>query len=49
MPLAVLNLDKWKPNEEQVLPEEITKGISLKKVPSTTRVVNISRAKKGKQ
>ena len=49
VPLAELNLDKWKPNEEQVLPEEITKGVSLKKVPSTTRVVNISRAKKGKK
>ena len=49
VPLAVLNLDKWKPNEEQVLPEEITKGVSLNKVPSTTRVVNISRAKKGKK
>ena len=49
VPLAVLNLDKWKPNEEQVLPEEITKGLSLKKVPKGTRVVNIGLAKKGKK
>ena len=49
VPLETLNLDKWKPNEEQVLPEEITKGISLKKVPSGTRVVNIGLAKKGKK
>ena len=49
MPLAVLNLDKWKPSKEQVLPEEITKGLSLKKVPSGTRVVNINLAKKGKK
>ena len=49
VPLAVLNLDKWKPSKEQVLPEEITKGLSLKKVPSGTRVVNINLAKKGKK
>jgi|TARA_R110000824_G_scaffold150319_1_gene320904 hypothetical protein len=49
VPLAVLNLDKWKPSKEQVLPEEITKGLSLKKVPKGTRVVNIGLAKKGKK
>ena len=49
VPLAVLNLDKWKPSKEQVLPEEITKGLSLKKIPKGTRVVNIGLAKKGKK
>jgi len=46
VPLEDLTLGKWKPNEEQVLPEEITKGLSLKKVPKGTRVVNINLAKK---
>ena len=49
VPLEGLTLGKWKPNEEQVLPEEITKGLSLKKVPKGTRVVNIGLAKKGKK
>jgi len=46
MPLEDLTLGKWKPSKEQVLPEEITKGLSLKKVPEGTRVVNINLAKK---
>ena len=49
MPLEDLTLGKWKPSKEQVLPEEITKGLSLKKVPKGTRVVNIGLAKKGKK
>ena len=48
VPLEPITLDKWKPKKEQVLPEEITKGISLKKVPSSERVVNINLAKKKK-
>ena len=48
VPLEPITLDKWKPKKEQVLPEEITKGISLKKVPSSKRVVNINQAKKKK-
>jgi len=45
---TTLYLKKWSPKKEQVLPEEITKGISLKKVPSSERVVNINLAKKKK-
>ena len=48
VPLEPITLDKWKPKKEQVLPEEITKGISLKKVPSSKRVVKKGPAKKKK-
>lgn len=46
---TTIYLKKWKPSKEQVLPEEITKGLALKKVPEGTRVVNINLAKKGKK
>ena len=33
MPLEDLALGKWKPNEEQVLPTDIKKGVRLRKYP----------------
>jgi|TARA_R100000656_G_scaffold109862_1_gene81873 hypothetical protein len=33
VPLEPLNLDKWKPNEKQVLPTDIKKGVRLRKYP----------------
>ena len=33
VPLEPLNLDKWKPSKEQVLPTDIKKGVRLRKYP----------------
>ncbi len=44
--LTTIYLKRWSPKKEQVLPKEITEGLSLKKVPVNERVVNIDLSKR---